>query len=377
MHVDADLHIHSHYSRAVSQKTHPATLIEASRMKGISALGSGDALHPDWRAEWRDHLVNDAGILIVPSDELEDNHRIHHLVLMRDFEGFSELYDLLAEYSGDIGTEGRPHVALTGEEIAQRVHRLGGWIGPSHAFSPWTSLFAAYDHVRQSYGNERIDLLELGLSADSSYGAGIPDLYGVPFISNSDAHSPSPLRIGREFNRLDIRQKSIGSVLEGVFQGRIEMNVGLFPEEGKYNRTACTRGFEQYLPSEAEALGWHCPHDHGLIKKGVRDRARELSIGEVRKRPPYLHMIPLGEIVQRVLGVASPYSKRCQILYKTLIAELGTEIEILLERTIAEIGEVDSRVADAIDALRSNRVKLFPGGGGKYGTFSFLTADAV
>lgn len=56
-------------------------------------------------------------------------------------------------------------------------------------------------------------------------------------------------------------------------------NAGLFPEEGKYNRTACSRCYRQYTLEEAGGLGWKCPDDGGKIKKGVRDRARETSCG--------------------------------------------------------------------------------------------------
>ena len=63
-------------------------------------------------------------------------------------------------------------------------------IGPAHAFTPWTAMYAYFDRVADCYGSQSIDFLELGLSADSSYGAAIPDLHNVPFLSNSDAHSP-------------------------------------------------------------------------------------------------------------------------------------------------------------------------------------------
>ena len=59
----------------------------------------------------------------------------------------------------------------------------------------------------ECYGGEKVDFLELGLSADNSYGAAIPDLYDVPFITNSDAHSPDPAKCGREFTRLSLKKE--------------------------------------------------------------------------------------------------------------------------------------------------------------------------
>ena len=149
---------------------------------------------------------------------------------------------------------GRPHVSLSGETIAERVHDVGALIGPAHAFTPWTALFAYHDSVAGCYGSEPIDLLELGLSADSSYGAGIPDLSHVPFLSNSDAHSPQPEKIGREFNRIQINGSlSVRGVLDCIRAGAITMNAGFFPEEGKYNRYRMCPLFYPVFPGTGPA----------------------------------------------------------------------------------------------------------------------------
>lgn len=369
--ANADLHIHSPYSIATSASMVPENLLAACTKKGIHVLGSGDALHPEWKRAWEPFLENDAGIVIVPSAEVEDAKRVHHLILAEDFAQFDTLRELLNQWSRAIRSNGRPHVALTGAEIAERVHEAGALIGPAHAFTPWTALYACYDRVADCYGGEPIDFLELGLSADSSYGAGIPDLSNVPFLSNSDAHSPRPEKCGREFNRLRLQKRTVRSVLDCIRQGEIEMNAGFFPEEGKYNRTACVRCFTQYPPSEAAGHRWRCPHDGGVIKKGVYDRARELSVGMPGSRPPYLHIVPLGQIIQTVEGASSPYTKKCRAVYDSFISAFENEIEVLVTTPAAEIRSVHNGVGDAVDALRHGRVRLHPGGGGKYGTFSF------
>ena len=69
----------------------PGNLIGACVTKGITVLGSGDALHPGWQLLWEDYLDNDAGILVIPTAEVEDLDRVHHLIMMPDFSGFSEL----------------------------------------------------------------------------------------------------------------------------------------------------------------------------------------------------------------------------------------------------------------------------------------------
>jgi uncharacterized protein (TIGR00375 family) len=349
----------------------PAALLTGCIRKGIGVLGTGDALHPEWRKLWTQHLENDTGIVIVPTAEVEDSSRVHHLILFEDFVQCEELGERLAGSAKSLVANGRPHIDLTGEGIVREVHDLGGFSGPAHAFTPWTSLYASFNRVPDCYGSERIDFLELGLSADSSYGAAIPDLFGVPFLSNSDAHSPGPSKIGREFNQLDLSAPTVRAVLESVKAGEIVLNAGFFPEEGKYNRTACVRCFTQYSLAEAEKNRWKCPQDGGRIKKGVADRARELSTGTPRPRPPYLHLIPLGEIIRKVEGTSSPVTKRCRDVYSNLVSHFGNEIGVLVSAPVSEIGELHAGVADAIARLREGRVTLHPGGGGRYGSFSF------
>ncbi len=368
----ADLHIHSCYAIASSRNMLPAPLLAACRKKGINVLGTGDILHPGWEALWREALPLAGEICVVPTTEVEDRDRVHHLVLLGDLSAVQELREAFSLSSRDLLTGGRPHVRLSGEEIAGAVHRAGGLIGPAHAFTPWTSLYASHETVASCYGTEPIDLLELGLSADSEYGSAIPDLEGVPFLTNSDAHSPDPSRIGREFTCLDLREANPAGVLEAVAEGKILFNAGFFPEEGKYNRTACTRCYTQYSLGEAVELSWKCPVDKGRIKKGVRDRAGELATGRKTPRPPYYHTLPLGEIIRVVLSCSSPHTRKARSLYESCLSLGGTEIAVLLEVPVTRIAAVDSRLAQAIESLRSGTVILHPGGGGKYGSFSLF-----
>jgi len=375
MSVNADLHIHSPYSMAVSRFMKPGELLKGCRTKGIQVLGTGDAFQPDWQKGWEPFMENDAGIVIVPQAEIEDIKRVHHVILAEDLAQFSQLRDLMAGKTKSFVTSGRPHVYLSGEEIAALAHEVGALVGPAHAFTPWTAMYAYFDSVFACYGNERIDFLELGLSADSSYGAAIPDLCDVPFLTNSDAHSPYPDKLGREFNRIRLAHNTTKDVLAAIKNGAIEMNAGFFPEEGKYNRTACTRCYTQYTLEEAVRHGWRCLDDGGIIKKGVSDRARELAGSETpRSRPPYVHILPLGQIIQTLENASSPNTKKCKAIYLSLIGTFGNEIAVLIDTPVADIRAVHPKVADAVEALRRGTVTLHPGGGGKYGTFSLAAS---
>ena len=367
----ADLHIHSPYSIAVSRFMQPEELIRGCVTKGIRVLGTGDALQPDWQNGWKPFLENDAGIVIVPQGEIEDKNRVHHVILAEDPAQFSQLRDELAGTCKSFVTSGRPHVYLSGEEIADAAHDVGALVGPAHAFTPWTAMYAYFDSVPACYGSAKIDFLELGLSADSSYGAAIPDLYDTPFLTNSDAHSPYPDKLGREFNRIRLDKPTTKDVLAAIRKGAVEMNAGFFPEEGKYNRTACTRCYTQYPLEDAIRHQWRCPADGGIIKKGVSDRALELSHGsEAKPRPQYVHVLPLAQIIQTMEGASSPNTKKCRAIYTKFIETFENEIAVLIDVPAPEIRTIHPKVADAVTALRNGTVILHPGGGGKYGTFS-------
>ena len=377
MDAHVDLHIHSCFSMASSPQMLPHSIVSQCFIKGISVIGSGDALHPKWMQLWEEETSSFPlhDLIVIPTAEVEDRSRVHHLIIMEEFEQFVKLRKRLSTYEGGHHCEqsGRPQIRASAEEIATEVHACGGLIGPAHAFTPWTGLYGAYNSVHEAYRDEQIDFLELGLSSDTSYAAGIPELSDVPFLTNSDAHSTGYTKLGREFTTLTLSRHDAHGVCAAIADGSITRNAGFFPEEGKYSRTACISCYAQYSLEEAISYQWKCPHDKKRLKKGVFDRARELSSLDTQSstRPPYLHIIPLGEIIQRIYGMSSPYTKKCQEMYRRCIADLGDEISILTEIPAEELTCYHPEIGSAISAFREGRIHLHPGGGGKYGSFSF------
>jgi len=49
--IDADLHIHSRYSKAVSKLMTFSILADNARLKGLGVVGTGDILNPQWEKE--------------------------------------------------------------------------------------------------------------------------------------------------------------------------------------------------------------------------------------------------------------------------------------------------------------------------------------
>jgi PHP family Zn ribbon phosphoesterase len=82
-------------------------------------------------------------------------------------------------------------------------------------------------------------------------------------------------------------------------------------------------------------------------------------------RPPYLHIIPLAEIIAQALGHKSAMTGGVQRCWKALTQD-RTEIEVLMQADPAQL-PAEPRVIEAILAFRQGRVEVLPGGGGRYG----------
>jgi len=366
---------------ASSRKMELPTIAREASKKGMELIGTADCTHPKWLEEIKRVSVSDEEIRIdeiyfIPTTEIEDRNRVHHLLILPSISKAEELSERIAPF-GNLEADGRPSVRLDGTEIAEIAKDIGALIGPCHAFTPWTALYGYHDSLKSCYGDmtDYISFLELGLSADSDYADRIQDLHRLTFLSNSDAHSPSTNKLAREFTQFDMPELTFDGLKKAILreQGyKATLNVGFFPEEGKYNRSACIKCFTQYPLSEAVENKWRCPVCGGVIKKGVFDRVNELADFKEPEhpehRPPYLHLIPLAEIIQMALGHASVQTKGVQTAWNKLIERFGNEVKALIYSDPEDLKVVgDDRVVNAILAFRKGNVIIHPGGGGQYG----------
>jgi len=376
--VDGDLHIHSRYSKAVSKAMTIPNLAHHARFKGLKIVGTGDILNPMWERELLENAekVDEGtyernGVRFLLTAEVEDDRRVHHVLIFPSIDAVKEMRERLRRYSPDIDSEGRPHLSLSAAEVADLANDLDVLIGPAHAFTPWTSLYKEYDSLKEAYGGAKIQFLELGLSADSEMADMIKAHHKLTYLSNSDAHSPMPHRLGREFNRFEVKDvtfEEIRKAILGKGGRRIILNAGLDPRLGKYHLTACSRCYTKYSPAEARAFKWKCPRCGGRIKKGVRDRILELKDTDEKPkdRPPYLRLAPLAEIIAMVLGKGVE-TKAVKRVWELFLREFGSEIRVLVDVPVEGLAKISEDVAKAIWAYRNEKLIVVPGGGGKYG----------
>ncbi|MCD6590094.1 TIGR00375 family protein [Candidatus Woesearchaeota archaeon] len=383
MEYNLDLHLHGLYSGAVSHEMKPRIIAEQALLKGLQGVGTGDILNPKWEKIFREEtrLVRDEyfeynNVRFILQTEVEDNSRVHHVVLFPSLAQVEEARKRLKGKTTSLESDGRPKLWLNTAEVADLFLELGCMIGPAHAFTPYTGYYSKYDSLEQGYKDNwrKLSFLELGLSADTDMADMIKELHNLSFLSNSDAHSPWPNKLGREFNTLKIEEISFEELRKAFHRmgGRkITRNIGLDPREGKYHKTRCRNCYTFYEPEEAEQFNWRCPLCGGVIKKGVDHRIKELADlpkGEhPEHRPRYIHIIPLSEIISLALKKKNPYSKEVQETWKKIIKETGTEIKALLDTDLETIKKINKRVAEYLEYFRKGEIQYIPGGAGMYG----------
>ncbi|HUW90517.1 MAG TPA: endonuclease Q family protein [Candidatus Nanopelagicaceae bacterium] len=426
---NADLHIHSPHSIAVSKNLNLDTMVETCKKKGLDILGTGDVLQPDWLKYLEKNLKKDnvgafsyKDIYFILQTEIEDENSIHEVVFFPDFSTVREVQKKIKPYSKNILGEwgGRPRVNLPPAELVDIITDFGAIIGPAHAFTPFKAIFRQnkYATLEQCYQDavKKVKFLELGLSANTDLADKLESLKNISFLSNSDAHSESPRSLGREFNKIKMENPSFDELalaLERKNQRKIELNVGLHPKLGKYYNMFCNKCrrrvifvksektkdtlFNGYTISEdfIKILSENplnakkeyinnvskekitCPackekiNKNIKIKLGVSERIDVISTSiepiHPNHRPPYVNAVPLIDIIRAVKKIKSATSVTVLKSYEKMLNELGAEFNILIDTEIEEIKKFDKNIATVIEAIRKDNVKYTPGGGGTYG----------
>ncbi|KZX12315.1 TIGR00375 family protein [Methanobrevibacter curvatus] len=375
--VNADLHVHSCFSMASSKDMVINNIAPQAKLKGLQLVGTGDGFHNGWldiieesTTYSGDGIYSKADCDFILTSEVEGLNRIHHLFILPNIEIAREISKKLI--SKNINSDGRARVKMSGAELLELGHEYGCLVGPAHAFTPWTGMYKSFDSIYDCYGGLKADFVELGLSADTDMADTIKELKDFPFLTNSDAHSPWPHRIGREFNQIDMDDVSFSSLKKAFEKKTIKANYGLIANLGKYHMTACTKCYKFVDPLLAKEKKMKC-ECKGTIKKGVDFRIKEIADWDLPHhpdhRPPYIHLMPLAEIISMVYetGVTT---KTVQNIWHDLIKKLGNEIEILLKINLDEIAKIDENIKKAIESFRNKGLHIVPGGGGKYGEIS-------
>ncbi len=398
----ADLHVHSRFSRATSREMGIPALVRAARLKGLSLVGTGDFTHPEYFRElcellepapeeglyvWREapegpRFILSAEVSNIFSQNSRRNRRIHTVILAPSLEVVREV-NLALSRLGDLSADGRPTFGVPVKDLIRILRHISPdlIIIPAHVWTPWYSVFGAFsgfDSLEECFEEEveHIWALETGLSSDPEMNWRLSALDRYTLVSNSDAHSPR--KLGREANAFwyPMGYKAIQRALK---EGDLAFTVEFYPEEGKYHFDGHRACGVLFSPAETRDHGGRCPVCGGSLTVGVMHRVEELADRPEGFRPPgkplSVHLVPLEEIVAEALGVG-PQSKQVQRTYRQLVELAGSELALLLEKSLSELSEfVPERILEGLKRVREGRVFVRPGYDGVYGVVSIFSEE--
>ncbi|MBB5870948.1 uncharacterized protein (TIGR00375 family) [Allocatelliglobosispora scoriae] len=418
-HWVADLHIHSRYSRSCSRDLDLPTLAFWARRKGVTLLGTGDFTHPQWIAHLRESLVEAEPGLFRLNAEAEANvaqklpprlsatdaqtrfmlsveistiykrddktRKVHHLVYLPDLEAAGRFNTALARI-GNIASDGRPILGLDSRDLLEIVLESSpdGYLVPAHIWTPWFAALGSksgFDAIADCYADlaDHIFAVETGLSSDPEMNWRVSSLDRYALVSNSDAHSPQALA----------REATVFTGPLDYFALRDTLRDGagpaatieFFPEEGKYHGDGHRVCGVNWTPDETRAAGGLCSACGKPVTVGVLARIEALAdrpVGEPSPRASRVHhLVQLPEIVGELNGVG-PRSKTVEGVVNNLVAELGSELGILLDAPIDEVTAAGGELlGEAIGRLRRGDVRRTPGFDGEYGVIRLFDPDEL
>ncbi|MGD0477719.1 MAG: endonuclease Q family protein [Nitrososphaerales archaeon] len=397
MRVVADLQLHSKYALATSKNMDLEHLAEGAKVKGLNLLGTGDFTHPKWFSElkmklepipgtglysYRGMTWMLAGEVSTVYEQEGKTRKVHHLIYSPELEVVAQINEVLSKV-GNLSSDGRP--VLKGIDSAELVELVtsvssGVVVIPAHCWTPWFGVFGSrsgFDSLEECYQDQarKIFAIETGLSSDPQMNWRLSSLGRVALVSNSDAHSPNPWRLGREANVFEFEKLSYRAVFDAIRlkdRSRFLHTIEVDPAYGKYHFTGHKKCGVSLSPGEAVRMGNKCPKCGKKLTVGVLQRVEELADRPEGFRPegaiPFRSLLPLYEVISFATGVNRLYAKAVLEQQDRLIRAFGSELAVLLNASLEELSRYSKQVvARAIVAVRENRLKFTPGYDGVYG----------
>jgi uncharacterized protein (TIGR00375 family) len=419
MSIIADLHLHSKYSRAVSQKMDLDGIADWADKKGIDLVATGDWTHPLWFREIKRLLIEIApGIYelkrhrakFMLTTEISSiytqggkSRRIHNLIMSPSIATCEKVIAKLEKEGCNLMSDGRPIIGISSKDLLSILLEIDPNIIliPCHIWTPWFSLFGSksgFDSVEESFAelSDYIYGVETGLSSDPIMNWQIKNLERRSILSFSDAHSGA--KLGREATVFVVRNPnedeagsfSYQDIADAIKQkpgGKLKIGytIEFFPEEGKYHWSGHRLCNVRYNPQEVKDKGVVCPVCHKPLTIGVENRVIDLSqkiikendllfvknssgvtfvIDKEKKRRPFVSIVPLMEALVEINR--SPTKAAAE--YDRLTGVFASEFDILLKRSYEDIARAGGeKLKQAVQTIRERKVFVDPGYDGVFG----------
>ena len=174
MQVIADLHLHSHFSRAVSREMTIPNIALWAKKKGIGLVATGDWTHPLWLKEIERDLEetgngllkfkthNDPLYLLSTEISCIFSHngktrRVHTLVWVPSLGSARKIASEITKQGGNVLSYGRPILGFSLIQLSDLVLSIepDALIVPAHAWTPWFSVYGTmggFDSLKEAFG---------------------------------------------------------------------------------------------------------------------------------------------------------------------------------------------------------------------------------
>lgn len=414
----ADLHLHSKYSRAVSQNMDLEEIARFAVKKGINIVSTADWTHPLWFREIKNKLQEVSPglfalkngeeplkkIMFILSTEIsciysQNNrvYRIHNLIFSPSLSTAEKIINALQKKGVNLLADGRPTMGLSARDLYALIKEVDQqtFLIPCHVWTPWFSLYGSksgFDSIKDCFLDmeKEVYAVETGLSSDPWMNWQIKELNNRQIVSFSDAHSGQ--KLGREatvfFDKQSKKNISYYDLIMAMKNNssnlKIAYTIEFFPEEGKYHWSGHRACGIKYSPQEEKEKGKICPVCHRSLTIGVESRVFQLSsrilkkddlmfvknkndvvfvYEKTKKRPPYVSLVPLFEILNETYQSPARAKKEYE-----KITNLIPEFYFLLRTSYEEIGALaGENLAEAVKRVRNRQVVVDPGFDGVFG----------
>lgn len=424
MQIIADLHLHSKYSRAVSQQMDLEGISSWAKKKGINLATCADWTHPLWFKEIKTKLkekntgiYNFNGINFLLTTEISSIYsqggqvrRIHNLIFSPSLAACEKIIAALKSRGANLMADGRPIVGLSSKEILELIKTADEncFLIPCHAWTPWFALYGSksgFNSIEECFGTagaKQIYAVETGLSSDPIMNWQIKELENRSLVSFSDAHSGP--KLGREATVFTCNAKhetcnvTYKDIIDAIKQTpnshlKIGYTIEFFPEEGKYHWSGHRACGIRYTPAEIKEKGIICPVCRRPLTVGVENRVLDLASKMITKKDllmvknksgvtfvsdaqkkhrPFVSIIPLMEILNEILKSPTKAMRE----YERLTQELGTEFDILLKLPYEKIEKIGgTKLKEAVEIIRERKAYVDPGYDGIFGVVKIFGGE--
>jgi uncharacterized protein (TIGR00375 family) len=406
MQVIADLHLHSHFSRAVSPEMTIPKMASWAKKKGIGLVATGDWTHPLWMKEIerdleecgngilqlkpiKDQTVEHAPYFLLSTEiscifsQNGKTRRVHTVVWVPSIDSARKISAEITKRGGNVLSDGRPILGFSLIQLTELILSIepNALIVPAHIWTPWFSVYGSmggFDSLKEAFGayEKHIYAVETGLSSSPDMNWMVGELDTRSIVSFSDAHSGP--KLGREATVFELPELSFSTITAALknyqndpIKPRITKTIEFYPEEGKYHYTGHRDCHIRLSPDEVKAKGTTCSVCGKPLTQGVMQRVAQLATRAHQKtsskRPPFTMLVPLVEIISEAIGspVTSP---KVAVHYERLISKCQSEFHILMdedEKTIASLST--PQIADGVRKVRMGDIVIDPGYDGVFG----------